>query len=270
MTVNPFNSRVADYGPLGYDRTHVLVFNYVYNPPKFIKSQSAAGKVGGAIANNWQVSGITSFMTGAPTTPGFSISGIGNLNERYTGSPDVGPRIVMNSSPSYPKGDLPVDEPGGSGPAGGQRKRGLRFRAATPSVSPGDNDWDISIFKNFPVWRETHVAAIARGDVQRVQPCAVQRFQYAARNSIQPDNWSTLRRCWAEPADASDSARSPARPIRAESSSRRSSTSEASNGRGRFVSPAPPYTDWGCFARFFWCSGWPLSRRICWTAAGRL
>ena len=33
-------------------------------------------------------------MTGQPDNLSFSISGIGNLNERYTGSPDVGPRIV--------------------------------------------------------------------------------------------------------------------------------------------------------------------------------
>ena len=42
-------------------------------------------------------------MTGQPDNLSFTISGIGNLNERYTGSPDVGPRIVMNNSPSYPK-----------------------------------------------------------------------------------------------------------------------------------------------------------------------
>ena len=32
--VNPFNARAAEYGPLFYDRTHVLVFNYVYNLPQ--------------------------------------------------------------------------------------------------------------------------------------------------------------------------------------------------------------------------------------------
>jgi hypothetical protein len=41
-----------------------------------------------------------------------------------------------------------MDEPERSGPAG--------FDSAPRSVrQPGDNDWDVSIFKNFPLWRET-------------------------------------------------------------------------------------------------------------------
>jgi hypothetical protein len=151
---NPFNFRVADYGPLDFDRTHVLVFNYVYNLPKFIKSTTAAGKVGGAITNNWQVSGITTLMTGTPTTLGFSISGIGNLNERYTGSPDVGPRIVINSAPSYPKSVYQWISPAGLALPAVKGSSG--FDSAPRSVrNPGDNDWDVSIFKNFPLWRET-------------------------------------------------------------------------------------------------------------------
>jgi hypothetical protein len=151
---NPFNFRLADYGPLDYDRTHVLVFNYVYNLPRFVKSTTGAGKIGGVIANNWQVSGITTLMTGPPATLSFSITGIGNLNERYTGSPDIGPRIVMNNSPSYPKGIYQWLSPAGLAlPA---VKGSAGFDSAPRSVrQPGDNNWDISIFKNFPLWRET-------------------------------------------------------------------------------------------------------------------
>jgi hypothetical protein len=152
VNVNPFNARKAEYGPLFYDRTHVLTFNYVYNLPKFIQSKSAAGKVGGAIANNWQISGITTMMTGQPDNLSFSISGIGNLNERYTGSPDIGPRIVIGQSPSYPKGIYQWENPAGlalpsKGSAG--------FDSAPRSIRrPGDNDWDISVFKNFPLPKE--------------------------------------------------------------------------------------------------------------------
>jgi hypothetical protein len=152
-TVNPFNSRVADYAPLGYDRTHVASFNWVYNTPEILKSKSAMGKVGGAIVNNWQVSGIASFMTGGPITPSFSISGIGNLNERYTGSPDVGPRLVMTSAPSYPKSIYQWLSPAGLALPPVKGSQG--FDSARNSVrNPGDNDWDISTFKNFKVKRE--------------------------------------------------------------------------------------------------------------------
>lgn len=150
--VNPFNARVADYGPLFYDRTHLLVFNYVYNLPRFVRSDSAFGKVGGAIANNWQISGITTFMTGQPDNLSFSISGIGNLNERYTGSPDVGPRIVMNQEPSYPKGIYQYMSPAGLALP---KKGSAGFDSAPRSIRrPGDNTWDISIFKNIPVAAE--------------------------------------------------------------------------------------------------------------------
>jgi Carboxypeptidase regulatory-like domain/TonB-dependent Receptor Plug Domain len=152
-TVNPFNSRAADYGPLSYDHTQVLVFNYVYNLPTFVKSKSAFGRIGGGIANDWQISGITTFQTGAPVTPSFTISGIGNLNERYTGSPDIGPRVAMTGSPSYPKGIYQWMNP--TTFALPPVKGSAGFDSAPDSLRlPGDNDWDISIFKNIPLPRE--------------------------------------------------------------------------------------------------------------------
>lgn len=153
VNVNPFNSRAADYGPLFYDRTHLLVFNYVYNLPSPVKSSAGVGKVAGLVTNHWQLSGITTFMTGQPDNLSFSISNLGNLNERYTGSPDVGPRIRFTGSPSYPKGiyqwmDASVLAlPALKGSAG--------FDSAPRNIRrPGDEDWDISIFKNIPLWRE--------------------------------------------------------------------------------------------------------------------
>lgn len=150
---NPFNMRTADYSVLGNDRTHVLVINYLYNLPKFIHSTSAFGKVGGVIANNWQLSGITSIQSGAPSGIGFSIAGIGNLNERYTGSPDIGPRIAFSGPVSYPKSQyewidpsvlrLPVVK-------GSQGFDSTRY----PIRLPGYQNWDISAFKNVPIHGE--------------------------------------------------------------------------------------------------------------------
>ena len=56
----------AEYDVLSTDRTHVFVANWVYNLPKFIKSDSAASKIGGVIVNDWQISGITTMQSGAP------------------------------------------------------------------------------------------------------------------------------------------------------------------------------------------------------------
>jgi len=85
---------------------------------------------------------------------GFSISGIGNLNERFTGSPDVRPACRYTGSVSYPKDlyqwmsasvlALPVVK-------GSKGFDSARF----PIRQPGDHNWDISIFKNVPLHGES-------------------------------------------------------------------------------------------------------------------
>jgi len=149
----PFDIRKADYDVLGNDRTHVLVLNYVYNLPSFVKSTSSFAKVGKLIANDWQISGITTFQTGAPQNVSFSISGIGNLNERYTGSPDVGPRVVYKGPISYPKTQYQWMD--ASVLALPTVKGSLGFDSTrTPVRDPGFQNWDISIFKNVPLHGE--------------------------------------------------------------------------------------------------------------------
>jgi hypothetical protein len=147
---HPFNTRVADYDVLSTDRTHVFVANYVYNLPKFIKANNVGGKIAGSIVNDWQVSGITTMQTGAPGSIGFSIAGIGNLNERYTGSPDIGPRVMYTGKPSYPGTvnqwmdasvlKLPVVK----GSQGFDSSR-------NPIRNPGIHNYDITVAKNIPI-----------------------------------------------------------------------------------------------------------------------
>jgi len=150
----PFNIRKADYSMLNTDREHVLVFNYVYNLPKFVKSTAAAAKVGGVIVNDWQVSGITSFQTGAPTALSFSIAGIGNLNERYTGSPDVGPRPAFSSALSEQKNLYAWINASSLMLAPYKSSQGFDSARET-TFGPGFQNWDISIFKNVPLHWES-------------------------------------------------------------------------------------------------------------------
>jgi hypothetical protein len=63
------------YGPLPWDRSHVVNFNYSYQVP--VPSQNRVVK---AIANNWVISGITSFQTGAPVNPSCSSLNPGPIN----------------------------------------------------------------------------------------------------------------------------------------------------------------------------------------------
>jgi hypothetical protein len=145
---NFFNTRAADYGPLFYDRTHLLVFNYLWTLPQFVKGDSGGAKFLKQIVNDWQLSGITTMSTGQPNNISFGINNFSNLNERYTGSVNTAPRVVFNGPTSYPKTDyqwmttdmlaLPV------------LKGSQGFDSAPRNIrSPGDNNWDLSVFKNF-------------------------------------------------------------------------------------------------------------------------
>jgi hypothetical protein len=149
----PFNTHAADYDVLNTDRTHVAVINWVYNTPRLFKSDNFASKFAGAFANGWQLSGIISFISGAPNSLSFSVSGWGNLNERFTGSPDIGPRIAYKTKMDYPKTqDQWVDYSVLAMPV---VKGSYGFDSSRlPVRNPGVNDWDVSIFKNFQLYKE--------------------------------------------------------------------------------------------------------------------
>ena len=93
-----FPTRNYNYGPLGYDIRHMVVVNYNYEVPNLGKKYN--NRILGAITDNWMLSGITTFMTGTPFTPGFSTSDGADI----TGSQE-GARIVVLADPSLPSSE---------------------------------------------------------------------------------------------------------------------------------------------------------------------
>jgi TonB-dependent Receptor Plug Domain. len=93
--VNPFDRRKYNYGRTGYDRTQVLVANFVYYLPRFGKNGNFLDIPGVRLAlNDWQLSGIVTAQTGSPTQfnyPGFNTDG-SNIALRWTGQEQNGPR----------------------------------------------------------------------------------------------------------------------------------------------------------------------------------
>ena len=55
----------ADIGLSSIHREQVLNFNYIYTLPFFTKSSNAIAR---NVLGGWQVSGVTSFQSGAPTS----------------------------------------------------------------------------------------------------------------------------------------------------------------------------------------------------------
>lgn len=91
--VDPFNIR-NNYGPLAYDHTHILNFSYVWNMPKFYHGNPV---LGGAV-NGWQVSGYTTYQSGAALQPNAG----GNLNASFAG----GLTMPTNAMPSLPDNSI--------------------------------------------------------------------------------------------------------------------------------------------------------------------
>ena len=87
--VDPFSIR-NNYGPLAYDHTHILNLSYVWNMPKFVHGNAI---LGGAV-NGWQLSGYTTYQSGATLQPNVD----GNLNAAYAG----GLTMPTNALPDLP------------------------------------------------------------------------------------------------------------------------------------------------------------------------
>lgn len=154
-TLHPTNFRMANYGPLAYDRTHNFILNYTWELPKAARG-ALDNKVGRLLLNNWVVSGITTFSTGEPDFINFTVRGLGgaDLNRIWTGSETYGPRIVYTGNAHGKKKEIDawIDTSVFRLPPIGSI--GLDS-ASRPIRKPGINNWDISIFKEIPMGAET-------------------------------------------------------------------------------------------------------------------
>ncbi len=135
--------RVWNYGLSDFDRTHILKLNWLWQAPRAPVSSAVVDK----ILNHWQISGIASFVSGNPTGVGWSTTTALDI----TGTPSQGARIVVLDNPVLPKSKrtfhryfntdvFRLPEVGTFGNA-----------ARTVIRGPGINNWDIAVFKDFPV-----------------------------------------------------------------------------------------------------------------------
>ncbi len=92
--INIVCSRCYDYRTLSFDRTHTLVFNYVWDLPK-VKSDNWFAN---GVVNGWQITGVTQFLSGTPREVGFGIQGI-NTSQFISGSWTEGARPIITGAP---------------------------------------------------------------------------------------------------------------------------------------------------------------------------
>jgi hypothetical protein len=124
-----------------------MVINYIWDVPKLSRAWSNHGTR--LVLDNWQVAGFTAFVSGQPSGVGFStVDGA-----EITGGGD-GARVIVTGKAPLSYGDRSflrwfdtsvfARPPRGS--AGTAPKDVFRL--------PGVNNWDISLFKNFPILSE--------------------------------------------------------------------------------------------------------------------
>jgi len=140
--------RIWNYGKAGYDQTHIFVANYVWDLPRF-STRLMPNKAGRTIFDGWQMSGIATFNSGQPSGVGFSTVDATDLS----GGGD-GTRIIVTGKAPLEHGERTFSRWFNTTvfarPARGD------FGNAPKDVfrRPGQNNWDISFFKIFPVGSE--------------------------------------------------------------------------------------------------------------------
>jgi len=107
------------------------------------------------VLDNWQISGVTQFVSGTPLELGLTITSI-DAGQRVTGAYSGGglsgqqPRLSIKSDPGKGPNGLLIDPNAFVIPALG----GIGPYPRTYLRNPGINNHDISIFKNFPLGGE--------------------------------------------------------------------------------------------------------------------
>ncbi len=147
-TVNPvLNFRMRNYGLAGFDRKHNLQFNWVYDLPKF-SEHSLNNRAGRIALDGWQISGVASMVTGAPTGIGYSLSYSADLTGGTGNGLDSRVVVVDRVNKPGPQGQW-FNTDAIKPPTPQYSANGIGNAAIRLVPLPGINNWDISLFKNF-------------------------------------------------------------------------------------------------------------------------
>jgi hypothetical protein len=142
-----FPTRSWNYGPASFNQPQTLVLNYMYDVPKI--GTMTGFRPAKWVLDNWQVTGISSFLSGSPFTPGFTLVD----GQDLTGSTD-GARITVIGDPRLDKSQKTFSRAfntdvfkrtalGSFGNAG----LGLLY-------GPGINNFDLAVSKRFRLFSE--------------------------------------------------------------------------------------------------------------------
>src|SRR6185295_5744928 len=139
------NQLVANYGPQDFDRPHNFNVNWVYELPR-----ATTNRMLGYALNDWQLSGIYRYQTGAPYNIAITVPGISGYT--LTGTQTIeGARIAVvgdtgkgTSSDPYRQFNAAAFAAPTVGSLGLESGRNFLYRAPI-------NSWDLSLAKRFAI-----------------------------------------------------------------------------------------------------------------------
>ncbi len=146
-TVNPvLNYRSRNYGPAGFDRRQVLSINYTYNLPSV--SQHWNNRFSRIGLDGWELSGVSTFQTGAPLGLGYSLTYSADLTGGTGNGLDSRTVLIGDPNGPAPAGQW-FNVNAVKAPLPGYSVNGIGNASKAPIYGPGLDNWDISMFKNF-------------------------------------------------------------------------------------------------------------------------
>jgi hypothetical protein len=170
-TQDPFNP-LLDYRSASWDRSQVLAANYVYDLPNLSK-HIGGPKWLGFITDNFQLTGVTQFMTGTPADmnnggsfpSGFLNGGNQWASVNYNYTLDNQGNLVFPKIGTQPRGSRDT-----------LRQGGLQ-------------NWDMSLFKNFKFGEQRSLQLRLEGFNAFNHPNFSQKYYSSAVNTNGPWPW---------------------------------------------------------------------------------
>ncbi len=136
--------RSWNYGFSSLDRTHNMKLAWVWDLPKV--THLINSHVAWALFNGWQTTGLASFISGAPSSVGFSISTGADL----IGGGD-GQRIMQSGNAVLPKGSQTFYKFFNTSVFGLPAKGSVGTAPRWSFRGPGVNDWDLGLKREFRI-----------------------------------------------------------------------------------------------------------------------
>jgi hypothetical protein len=135
---NPYEGWKYDFGPSAFDIRSNFFTNFVYRIPLFRNSGKRTLRT---TLGAWEVSGIVTAISGAPLNIGLAGYNVASIVPNTTNRPDIS-GTMKNPHTLQEWFDTSVFSTPAAGTWGNEPHNGVR--------GPGRENWNISLFKNFP------------------------------------------------------------------------------------------------------------------------